>query len=128
MGNSTSAVLEGQTKVLLKMTSGKILILKYALYVSEIRKNLVSGFLLNKYGFPMVFESDKVILPKLGMYVGKGYVTDKLFKINIMTIVNDNTSSSDYLLESSNLLHGRLGHFNDDSIHRLINLDHILTL
>ena len=74
MGNSATSDIRGQGKVILKMTSGKSLTLNNVLYVPEIRKNLVSGSLLNKHGFRMVFESDKVILSKSGMFVGKGYV------------------------------------------------------
>ena len=125
MENSVSSAVEGQGKVLLKMTLGKQLTLNNVLYVPKIRKNLVSGLLLNKHGFRMVFESDKVILSKSRMYVGKGYVFDRLFKLNVMTIINKNNQSSVYLLESSNLWHGRLGHVNYDTLHRLINLDHI---
>ena len=107
------------------MTSGKQLTLNNVLYVSKIRKNLVSGSLLNKHGFRMVFESDKVILSKSGMYVGKGYVSDGLFKLNVITIINKNNKSSVYMLESSNLWHSRLEHVNYDTLRRLINLDHI---
>ena len=106
MGNSATSEIEGQRKVILKMTSGKELTLNDVLYVPEIRKNLVSGSLLNKHGFRMVFESDKVVLLKNGMYVGKGYVNDGLFKLNVMTVkpkINNETSSSAYLLESFNL-------------------------
>ena len=85
------------------MTSGKQLTLNNVLYVSKIRKNLVSGSLLNKHGFRMIFESDKVILSKSGMYVGNGYVSNGLFKLNVMTIINKNNQSSVYLLESFNL-------------------------
>ncbi|XP_071916128.1 uncharacterized protein [Coffea arabica] len=106
MGNSASSAIEGQGKVLLKMTSSKTLTLNDVLYVPEIRKNLVSGSLLNKHGFRMIFESDKVILSKSGMYVGKAYTTDGLFKLNVMTIVNNKNKSSAYLIESSNLWHG----------------------
>ena len=56
------------------------------LYVVEICKNLVSGSLLNKYGFRMVFESDKVVLSKSEMFVGKGYVSNELFKLSVMTV------------------------------------------
>ena len=45
-----------------------------------------------------------------------------------MTVVpkmNKNASSSAYLLEYSNLWHGRLGHVNYDTLRRLIKLDHI---
>ncbi|OMO62209.1 Zinc finger, CCHC-type [Corchorus capsularis] len=51
MGNSTSSAIEGQGKVQLKMTSGKVVTLTDVFYVPEIRKNLVSGSLLNKHGF-----------------------------------------------------------------------------
>ena len=47
-----------------------------------------------------------------------------------MTVIKSNmnkVSSSTYMLESSNLWHGRLGHVNYDTLRRLINLDHILT-
>ncbi|GKA86569.1 pol polyprotein [Tanacetum coccineum] len=59
--------------VVLKMTSKKELKLTNVLYVPEIRKNLVSGWLLNKFGFRLVFESDKFVLSKNQMFVGKGY-------------------------------------------------------
>ena len=55
----------------------------------------------------MVFESDKVVLFKNGMYVGKGYINDGQFKLNVMTVkqkFNNKVSSSAYLLKSSNLL------------------------
>ena len=61
------------------------------------------------------------------MYVGKGYVSDELFKLNVMTIINKNNQSSVYLLESSNLWHDRLEHVNYDTLRKLINLDHILS-
>ncbi|XP_031106181.1 uncharacterized protein LOC116010816 [Ipomoea triloba] len=72
IGNFAQSDVEGLGKVVLKMTFGKELTLKNVLYVPELRKNLVSGSLLNKHGFKMVFESNKVVLSKLGMFVGKG--------------------------------------------------------
>ena len=72
MGNSATSEIKGQGKVVLKMTFGKELTLTNVLYVPEIRKNLVSGSLLNNHGFRLVFESNKFLLPKSGMYVGKG--------------------------------------------------------
>ncbi|KAL9447409.1 hypothetical protein AB3S75_014971 [Citrus x aurantiifolia] len=90
------------------MTSGKELTLNNVLYVPEIRKNLVFGSLLNKHSFRMVLESDRVVLSKNGMYVGKGYVNEGLFKLNVMTLkptINNKANSSAYLLESSNLWH-----------------------
>ena len=126
MGNSSTSKVEGKGKVILKMTSRKELILNDDLHVPEIRKNLVSGSLLSKNGFRLVFESDKFVLTKSGIYVGKGYMSNGLFKMNVMTIVSDfsnkNTSSA-YMLESSNIWHGRLGHVNFDTLCKLMNLE-----
>ena len=89
----------------------------------------MSGSLLSKKGFKLVFVSDNFILTKNGMYVGKGYMRNGLFKMNIMTIVppikniNKNSTSSAYMLESSNVWHGRLGHVNYDTLRRLINME-----
>ena len=128
MFNSSSSKVEGQGKVVLKMTLGKELTLNDVLHVPEIRKNLVSGSLLSKKGFKLVFVSDNFILTKNGMYVGKGYMSNGLFKMNVMTSVppikniNKNTSSA-YMLESSNVWHGRRGHVNYDTLRRLINME-----
>ena len=128
-GNSSSSKVEGQGKVVLKMTSGKELILNDVLHVPEIRKNLVPGSLLSKKGFKLVFVSDNFILTKNGMYVGKGYMSNGPFKMNVMTIVppikniNNKNTSSAYMLESSNVWHGRLGHVNYDTLCRLINME-----
>ena len=127
MGNSSSSKDEGQGNVVLKMTSGKELTLNDVLHVPEIRKNLV-GSLLSKKGFKLVFVSNNFILTKKGMHVGKWCMSNGLFKMNVMTIVppikniNKNTSSS-YMLESSNMWHGRLGHVNYNTLRRLINME-----
>ena len=127
MGNFSSSKVESQGKVVLKMTLGKKLILNDVLHVPEILKNLVSGSLLSKKGFKLVFVSNNFIFTKNGMYVGKGYMSNGLFKMNVMTIVppikniNKNTSSA-YMLASLNVWHGRLGHVNYNTLRRLINM------
>uniref|UniRef100_A0A6L2JTX7 Enoyl-[acyl-carrier-protein] reductase [NADH], chloroplastic n=1 Tax=Tanacetum cinerariifolium TaxID=118510 RepID=A0A6L2JTX7_TANCI len=63
MGNSATDDIKGEGDVILKMTFEKDLKLTNVLY-PEIRKNLVSGWLLNKFGFRLVFESDKFVLSK----------------------------------------------------------------
>ncbi|RVW83338.1 Retrovirus-related Pol polyprotein from transposon TNT 1-94 [Vitis vinifera] len=110
MGNSSSSKVEGRGKVILKMTSGKELTLNDVLHMPDIRKNLVSGSLLSKNSFKLVFVSDKFVLTKNEMFVGKGYLSDGLFKMNVMTVVpksinNNKIDSSAYLLESSNIWH-----------------------
>ena len=112
------------------MTFGKELTLTNVLYVPKIRKNLASGSLLNNHGFRLVFESNKFIPSKIGLYIGKGYVSDGMWKLNVMIIIKSNmnkASTSTYMLEPSNLWHSRLGHVNYDTLRRLINLNHIPT-
>ena len=86
----------------------------------------MSGSLLSKKGFRLVFEFDKFVLIKSGIYVGKGYMSDGLFKMNVMTIVpnfNNKNTSSAYMIESSNVWHGRLGHVNFDTMRKLMKLE-----
>ena len=125
MANSATSNIEGEGSVVLKMTSGKELTLKNVLFVPELRKNLVSGSLLSKNGFKLVFESDKVVISKSGMYVGRGYVVNGLFKMNVMVMKNMNKSTLAYVCESSNLWHSRLGHVNSNSLRRMMKLNHI---
>ncbi|KAL0348975.1 UNVERIFIED_CONTAM: hypothetical protein Sangu_1125300 [Sesamum angustifolium] len=82
MGNSATAGVMGKGKVLLKLTSGKILALLDVLYVPSLRRNLISGSLLNKVGLKIVLESDKVIITRNGDFIGKGYLSDGLFVLN----------------------------------------------
>ena len=73
----------GKRMVILKMTSSKKLTLNDVLHMPDIRKNLVSCSLLSKNDFKLVIESNKFVLTKSGLYVGKGYMSTGLFKINI---------------------------------------------
>ncbi len=128
MANAAVASVEGKGTVKLKMTSGKVLTLAEVLYVPEIRKNLVSVAMLNQNGFRIAIESDEVVLSKFGMFIGNGFIVNGLFKMNVMAIIDNEVNTcnpSVYLIESSCLWHGRLGHVNFDSIRQLINLDHI---
>ena len=94
--SSTKVVIKGTVE--LKFTFGKIVTLMDVLHIPNIRKNLVSGMLLSKHGFKIVFEADKFILSKNGMFVGKGYVENGMFKLNI-----ENENISAYLVESLDL-------------------------
>ena len=118
MGKSNISESKGLGKVVLKMTFGKELTLTNVVYVPKIRKNLVFGSLLNSHGFQMVFESDKFVLSKCGMYVRKGYMSDGRWNLNEMTIIKSDmnkASATAYTLESSNLWH--VGYIS-------INIDH----
>lgn len=58
------------------------------------------GGLLNQFGFKLVFESDKFVLSKNGMFVGKGYALNDMFELNVMVTnkMNNTSSSSAYFL------------------------------
>ena len=55
LGNSSTSKIEGNGKVVLKMTMGKYLTLKDVLHVQDIQKNLISSSLLSKNDFKLVF-------------------------------------------------------------------------
>ena len=103
--------------MVLKMISGKELLLTDVLHMLDIPKNLVFGSMLSKNGFKLVLEFDKFVLMKKWMYVGKGYMTNGLFKMNVMIVKHDfnnnKASNSVYLIESFTLWHDRLGHVNN---------------
>ncbi|VVA40095.1 PREDICTED: retrotransposon, partial [Prunus dulcis] len=110
MGNASVSAVEGNGSVLLKFTYGKVLTLLDMLHVPEIRRNLVSGPILSEKCFKLVFESDKFILTKGGLFVGKGYLADGLFKLNVTSndAFNNINKVSIYFSESSNIWHARL--------------------
>nr|GEV93277.1 hypothetical protein [Tanacetum cinerariifolium] len=73
VGNTASADIKDERDVILKMTFKKELKLTNVLYVLQIHKNLVSSWLLNKFGFRLVCYSERFVLSKNQVYVGKGY-------------------------------------------------------
>ncbi|PHT96941.1 hypothetical protein BC332_34135 [Capsicum chinense] len=98
MANSVTAKVEGTGKIFLKMTSGKVLTLNNVLYVLELRRNLISVSVLDQNGFKCVTVSEKIVVSKGEMYEGKGYFTEGLYKMNVMTIEMNKSSNSSYLL------------------------------
>ncbi|CAH9137779.1 unnamed protein product [Cuscuta epithymum] len=73
MGEESMAPILGKGVVDLEFTPGKTITLFDVLYVLKVRKNLVSGSMLNNLGFKLAIESDKYILSKCGVFVGFEY-------------------------------------------------------
>ena len=73
-----------------------------------MRKNLISSFLLKKVGFKQTMESDNYVITKKGLFVGKGYACDGMFKLNVEN--NKASTSSVYMLSSINFWHVCLCH------------------
>ena len=59
--------------ILLKLKFGKTLARNDVLHVHNIRANLISMALLGKIGVKVSFESDKIVMTKNNVFVGKGY-------------------------------------------------------
>ena len=117
MGNCSTAIVKGKGNVQLEFTSEKTLTLTDVYHVPEVRKNLVSGSLFNKFGFKLVLESNKFILSKGSTFFGKWYMYEGMFKLNI------NNVSSTYMVDSLSLWHNHLGHVNIRRLHDMANLE-----
>ncbi|KAJ9556753.1 hypothetical protein OSB04_011367 [Centaurea solstitialis] len=121
--------------VTLKLTSGKELVLSNVFHVPEISKNLISGPVLSNKGFKVVIESDKFVITKGGVYVGKGYLNEGIFKLSTVnnsvnnyaimnkTEADESAATSMYMIDLSHLWHSRLGHVNFWSLQRMMNLN-----
>ncbi|GJS43605.1 zinc finger, CCHC-type containing protein [Tanacetum coccineum] len=110
MGNELTALVHRRSCVDLRFSSGKIVLLFHVLHVPNIRKNLVSTRVLNNYGYKQVIKSNKFVLSKHGVFIGFGYLSNHMFKLNN---INDNIGSafmSTSKLNDSILWHARLGH------------------
>jgi hypothetical protein len=124
MGNGSHACVLSVGTVILKFTSGKTVLLKNVQHVPSINKNLVSGSLLCRDGYKLVFESNKCILSKYGTFVGKGYDSGGLFCLSLHDVCNK--SVNNVISNESYIWHSRLCHINFGCVSRLANLNLIL--
>ena len=121
LGDSRTTSVVGKGKVLLKLTSGKTLALSDVLHVPSIRVNLISVALLGKVGVKLSFESDKIVMTKNNVFVGKGYCDQGPFVLNVSEIINGSVSSA-YIVDSYDIGHARLGHVNSSYVIKLQRL------
>ena len=70
------------------------------LHVPEMNRNLVSGNLLGKLGVKSIFDSGKLILPRNGVFIGKGYSSDRMVKLCIVDNVINNKNNRSAVLAS----------------------------
>ncbi|GJS02337.1 zinc finger, CCHC-type containing protein [Tanacetum coccineum] len=110
MGNESTALVFRRACIDLRFSSGNIALLFNVLHVPDIRKNLVSSSILNNCGYKHVIGSNKFVLSKHGVFIGFGYLSNQMFRLNI---VNDNIASAFMSTSKLNdliLWHVRLGH------------------
>jgi hypothetical protein len=121
MENGSHTRVLGIGTVILKLTSGKTMLLKNVQHVPSIKKNLVSGSLLCRYGYKLVFESNKCILSKYETFVGKGYNSGDLFRLSLHDVCNK--SVNNVISNESYILHSRLCYINFGRVSWLENLN-----
>jgi hypothetical protein len=90
-------------------------------HVPTIKKNLVSGSLLCRDDFKLVFESNKCVMSKYGNFVGKGYESGGLFRLSLSENCN-NVVNNVMNIDESNIWHSRLCHINFGCMAQLANL------
>jgi hypothetical protein len=126
MGNGSRAAVHGVGRVDLKLTSGKTLSLKNVQHVPGINGNIISGSLLCRDCFKLVFESNKFIISKFGMFIGKGYDSGGLFRLSVIDDCNNMANSiscSEINVGGTTIWHSQLCHINFDRIIRLSKLN-----
>ncbi|GJU43651.1 zinc finger, CCHC-type containing protein [Tanacetum coccineum] len=122
MGDDHFTPVHGKGSVVLEFSSGKSITLFNVLYVLKLCKNLISGPVLNKCGYKQVYESDKYILSKCGVFVGFGYYNNGMFMLNLNKVPDDSDSvymSSSSTVVNSSLWHARLGHVHYKRMHEM---------
>ena len=124
MGNASAAQVLGIGNVDLKFASGRVLTLTRVHHVPSIHRNIISGSYLVKNGFELSFKCNKVVITQTGTFVGKGYLSDGLFLINVEPVLGGfiNVPSVN-CVESSDLWHSRLGHLNFGALKNMMNLE-----
>nr|GEZ55252.1 zinc finger, CCHC-type [Tanacetum cinerariifolium] len=106
MGGDHFDPIHGKGNVVLEFSLVKSITLFNVLYVPKIRKNLVSGPVLSKCGYKQVYESDKYILSKCGVFVGFGYYNNVMLMLNLNKVPDD--LDSVYMSSSSTVVNTSL--------------------
>jgi len=100
--------------------------LKNVQHAPSINRNLIYGSLLCRYGYKLVFESNKDVISKFRNFVCKGYDSGGLFPLNtIDPNFHLNIASMNKICES-NVWYSHFYHINFDTIARLSRLEFIM--
>ena len=98
--------------------------LKNVQHVPSINKNLVSGSLLCRDGFKIVLESNKVVVSKHGLFIGKGYECGGLFRFSLADYCNKSVNHiCGNVDDDASVWHSRLCHINFGSMSWLSSLN-----
>ena len=122
LSDSHTTQVLGKGKVMLKLISRKTLALYEVLHVPNIRANLVYIAILGKVGVKVSFEYGKIVMTKNNVFARKGFCYQGLFMLSIYEVMNENPSSSTYLVDSYDIWHARLGHVSSGYIKKMQSL------
>ncbi|KAL0360460.1 UNVERIFIED_CONTAM: Retrovirus-related Pol polyprotein from transposon TNT 1-94 [Sesamum radiatum] len=75
---------------------------------SHCQKKHYQWFCIVREGYELAFKFNKVVIQQFGIFVGKGYLDDGLFKVRVENNKNDMSDSIVLNVESSTLWHSRL--------------------
>jgi hypothetical protein len=92
----------------------------------EITRNLISGSLLCHDGFKLLFESNKFIISKFGLFIGKCYGSGGLFRLSVVDDCNNVANSVSYSelnVGKATIWHSQLCLINFDRIIQLFYLN-----
>nr|GEX71455.1 zinc finger, CCHC-type [Tanacetum cinerariifolium] len=114
MGDDHFAFVYGNGSVVLEFSLGKSITLFKVTYVPKLHINLIYGPVSNKCGYKQVYESDKYILSKFGVFVRFGYYNNAMFMLNLNKVYDDSVSvyMSSSTVVNFLLWHARLRHVN----------------
>ena len=114
MGNVSIAYVRGKERVDLILTSNKTVTHHKVQHILEVTKNLMNGSLLIRDGYKIIFRSNKVVVTRNDNFIGRDYVCDCLFMLNV--VEGNKLIFLFTILYILILWHGRLGHVNYNTI------------
>ena len=116
MGKNTPIMVQGKGQIELLFTSGNLLVIRDVYYAPEFGRHLVSGLVLNRLGYKLVFQADRCIIFKNNLFIGRSYLCNNLFKfsvdLNKDVICNILRDLSNEKVDLHYLWHVRLEHVN----------------
>ena len=119
MGDESTKPILGLGNVVIEFSSGKTITIFNVVYVPGLRKNLMSGPVLNKSGYRQVYESDKYILSRHGVFICFGYYNNGMFMLNLNkfgTSINFVYMAYSHVVDSK-VWHASLGHVHYRCLH-----------
>ncbi|KAL3537808.1 hypothetical protein ACH5RR_001174 [Cinchona calisaya] len=120
LDDSHTTKVAGVGDIDLKFTFSRILTLRDVLHTPQIRKNLVSSYLLNKADFKQTIDSNQYVITKNNVFVGKDYACDGMFNLNVE--MNKISNNYVYIASCIHLWHARLCHVNSKYLKNMSNV------